>query len=148
MLSTSMSASSLARCLMMTYTTQKCNQLSCAPISEVSRAQNRRKCLTLTRGCPRGETVGPCKEWQETICTSLGKYFSKAARSGALTEVCPATMAPSLLATKQKQRREKEGKRSVRRRRDGVDVIDEMRDQTFVVLDAWHWLVKPERRWS
>ena len=30
--------------------------------------------------------------------TSEGKCFSKASRSGALTEVCPATMAPTFVA--------------------------------------------------
>lgn len=42
--------------------------------------------------------MGPCNEWQETICTSSGRYFSKASFSGALTEVCPATIAPTLVA--------------------------------------------------
>jgi hypothetical protein len=32
--------------------------------------------------------------------TSAGRYFSKAARSGALTEVWPETMAPILVAVR------------------------------------------------
>ena len=54
----------------------------------------------LTRGWPRGETVGPCSEWQDTICTSSGKYFSNAAFSGAFTEVCPPTIAPTFVAVR------------------------------------------------
>ena len=42
--------------------------------------------------------MGPCKEWHETILTSSGRYFSNAVFSGALTEVCPATMAPTFVA--------------------------------------------------
>lgn len=41
----------------------------------------------LTRGWPIGFTVGPCNEWHETMCTSSGRNFSKAAFSGAFTEV-------------------------------------------------------------
>ena len=52
----------------------------------------------ITKGCPRGETVGPWREWHDTIWTSSGRCFSNAAFSGALTEVCPATMAPTLVA--------------------------------------------------
>ena len=51
-----------------------------------------------TSGWPFVGTVGPCNEWQETICTSSGRYFSNASRSGALTDVWPATMAPTLVA--------------------------------------------------
>lgn len=51
-----------------------------------------------TRGCPAVETVGPCSEWQETMCTSAGRYFSKAAFSGAFTDVWPATIAPTFVA--------------------------------------------------
>ena len=51
-----------------------------------------------TSGWPFVGTVGPCNEWQETICTSSGKYFSKASHSGALTDVWPETMAPTLVA--------------------------------------------------
>lgn len=54
-----------------------------------------------TSGWPRGETVGPCSEWQETICTSSGRYFSNAAFSGAFTEVCPPTIAPTFVAVAQ-----------------------------------------------
>ena len=54
----------------------------------------------LTRGWFRGSTFGPCKEWQHTISTSSGRYFSKAAISGALQEVCPPTMAPCLVASR------------------------------------------------
>jgi hypothetical protein len=42
--------------------------------------------------------VGPCREWQETMWTSGGRYFSKAVFSGALTEVWPATIAPTFVA--------------------------------------------------
>ena len=55
--------------------------------------------VVLTSGWPRGSTLGPWSEWQDTISTSAGRYFSKAAISGALQEVCPPTMAPCLVAT-------------------------------------------------
>ena len=55
-----------------------------------------------TSGSPSGDTVGPCNEWQETISTSGGRYFSNAARSGALTDVCPPTIAPTFVAARQK----------------------------------------------
>lgn len=45
--------------------------------------------------------MGPCSEWQETICTSSGRYFSNAAFSGAFTEVCPPTIAPTFVAVAQ-----------------------------------------------
>lgn len=51
-----------------------------------------------TSGWPFVATVGPCSEWQETICTSSGRYRSNAARSGALTDVWPPTIAPTLVA--------------------------------------------------
>jgi hypothetical protein len=51
-----------------------------------------------TSGCPFGSTFGPCREWQETMSTSAGKCFSKAAISGALHEVWPPTIAPSFVA--------------------------------------------------
>ena len=51
-----------------------------------------------TRGCPKGDTVGPWSEWQDTMYASAGRCFSKAILSGALTEVCPATMAPTFVA--------------------------------------------------
>jgi hypothetical protein len=51
-----------------------------------------------TRGWLIGETVGPWREWHDTMCASEGRYLSKAFFSGALTEVWPATMAPTLVA--------------------------------------------------
>ena len=51
-----------------------------------------------TSGCPFGSTFGPCREWQETMSTSAGKCFSKAAISGALHEVWPPTIAPCFVA--------------------------------------------------
>lgn len=54
--------------------------------------------LMMTRGWPLGSTLGPWREWQETMSMSAGRYFSKAAISGALVEVWPPTMAPSLVA--------------------------------------------------
>jgi hypothetical protein len=51
-----------------------------------------------TRGWPKGETVGPCKEWHDTIWTSSGKYFSNVIFSEAFTEVCPETMASTGVA--------------------------------------------------
>lgn len=53
----------------------------------------------LTKGWPRGSTLGPCKEWQDTMSTSLGRCSSKALISGSLHDVWPPTMAPSLVAT-------------------------------------------------
>lgn len=53
---------------------------------------------SLTNGCPSVVTVGPCNEWMETMCTSAGRYFSNASFSGALTEVCPATIEFILVA--------------------------------------------------
>jgi hypothetical protein len=40
-----------------------------------------------TSAWPSGLTVGPCSEWTETMCTSAGRYLSKARRSGSLTDV-------------------------------------------------------------
>jgi hypothetical protein len=54
----------------------------------------------LTNGWPRGSTLGPWREWHETMSTSSGRCFSKAAISGALQEVCPPTIAPCLVAVK------------------------------------------------
>lgn len=51
-----------------------------------------------TNGWPLGSTLGPWSEWQDTISTSSGRCFSKAAISGALQEVCPPTIAPSFVA--------------------------------------------------
>lgn len=51
-----------------------------------------------TSGCPFGLTLGPCSEWHDTISTSAGRCFSNAASSGALQEVWPPTMAPTLVA--------------------------------------------------
>jgi hypothetical protein len=51
-----------------------------------------------TKGCPFGSTFGPCKEWHDTISTSSGRNLSNAATSGALQEVWPPTIAPSLVA--------------------------------------------------
>ena len=51
-----------------------------------------------TRGCPLGLTVGPCNEWQERMWTSFGRCASKAAFSGALTDVWPATIAFTFVA--------------------------------------------------
>ena len=45
------------------------------------------KMFRLTKGWPPGSTFGPWREWQETISTSSGRCFSKAAISGALQEV-------------------------------------------------------------
>ena len=53
-----------------------------------------------TRGWPNGETVGPCREWHDTMWTSSGRYFSNAAFSGALTDVWPETIAPTLVAAR------------------------------------------------
>lgn len=53
-----------------------------------------------TRGCPNGDTVGPCSEWHDTMCTSGGRYFSNAIFSGALTDVWPETIAPTLVAVR------------------------------------------------
>lgn len=107
-------------------------------ISKAPKKQNRRKCRIRTRGCPRGETVGPCNEWQETICTSLGKYFSNAARSGALTEVWPATTAPTLLAKKKKHQAIR-----ARRRIDRIEATDEMQIcKLKKVLEDLYWLVQ------
>lgn len=51
-----------------------------------------------TNGCPLGFTFGPCSEWHDTISTSGGKCLSNAASSGALHDVCPPTIAPTLVA--------------------------------------------------
>lgn len=51
-----------------------------------------------TRGCPAGFTFGPCSEWHDTTSTSGGKCLSNASSSGALQEVCPPTIAPTLVA--------------------------------------------------
>jgi len=45
------------------------------------------KRVIVTKGCPSGLTVGPWREWQETIWTSCGRCFSKAAFSGDFTDV-------------------------------------------------------------
>ena len=58
----------------------------------------------LTSGCPLESTSGPCSEWHEIIRTSSGRYFSNAAISGALHDVCPPTMAPSLVAAQKSER--------------------------------------------
>jgi hypothetical protein len=52
----------------------------------------------LTSGWPRGDTVGPCREWHDTMWTSWGRCLSKASFSGALTDVWPATIAPTFVA--------------------------------------------------
>jgi hypothetical protein len=54
--------------------------------------------LMRTRGWPRGSMLGPWREWQETMSTSSGRCFSKAAISGALHDVWPPTIAPCLVA--------------------------------------------------
>jgi len=51
-----------------------------------------------TNGWPMGEMVGPCRLWHEMMWMSVGRYFSKAAFSGAFTEVWPATIVDSLVA--------------------------------------------------
>ena len=56
-----------------------------------------------TNGCPFGSTPGPCMEWQLTISTSGGKCLSSATISGALHDVWPPTIAPSLVAMRSKQ---------------------------------------------
>src|SRR5690606_22320738 len=54
--------------------------------------------LILTRGWPRGSTLGPWREWQEMISASGGSQRSKALISGSLQEVWPPTIAPTLVA--------------------------------------------------
>ena len=51
-----------------------------------------------TSGWPRESTPGACREWQLTISTSGGRYFSNAAISGALQDVWPPTIAFVLVA--------------------------------------------------
>jgi hypothetical protein len=55
----------------------------------------------LTNACPSEGTVGPWREWIETMLTSDGRCCSKAARSGALTDVCPETTALTLVAVRE-----------------------------------------------
>lgn len=59
----------------------------------------RRRCGIMMRGCPVGLTPGPCSEWIGIIETSSGRWASKAAISGALHDVWPPTIAPTLVAT-------------------------------------------------
>jgi len=56
------------------------------------------RCGMMMSGCPDGETLGPCREWQQIMSMSDGRCFSKAAISGALQEVWPPTMAPCFVA--------------------------------------------------
>lgn len=53
-----------------------------------------------TKAWPTGDTLGPCKECKDMMETSWGRCLSNASLSGALTDVCPATIAPSFVAAK------------------------------------------------
>jgi hypothetical protein len=54
--------------------------------------------VILTSGWPLGSTLGPWREWHETMSTSAGRCFSNAAISGALQDVWPPTIAPCFVA--------------------------------------------------
>ena len=51
-----------------------------------------------TNDWPRGDTVGPCREWHDMMLTSWGRYLSKASFAGALKEIWPVTIAPTFVA--------------------------------------------------
>jgi hypothetical protein len=93
--------------------------------STKAKSASEARCLIRTRGWPLGSTPGPWREWHDTILTSAGRCFSKASISGALHEVWPPTMAPTLVAVQSQSKLGRESRKHTRPKcpHDGVNVL-------------------------